>query len=476
MDLAQTLQNKTNVQQATRLAFGSQLPKGPDYIDSGACRCALRPTPENVQGARGNEVAWRCTGNQTEDLYEGSSGKWFYPQNKGTAKDQAQDENSARNPPDRTTTSLVVDGKNGKGSTFQATDASDDPQLSELDAQCDGLNNTLSTSYYYQEIARLRAGLPPQLCADPNAVPVLLQDESSWNETGCLPGFYCGSFESVGHVYLLRLFSGPLNNVQRLPQFCPPIETCQHARLAGGSCSWSMGILEPRVCSAGKYCPLPGLKEWNCTAGHYCPRGSFTPLKCSVGASCPEGSAQDQSYLPLGLLAILDLLLILWLVSANLVAKRKISPVRSRRRSGSGHFLTRAATIIDHRERERSYHSLGEEEIRLESRISSVKRANTGFLAVIDNEYAFGDDDSTMSHPDHGKSDKDLNAFITSLGKSVETGTFGLSFEFENLAFVSHVVEQTVIIANRVCSIPKNQRNPFYPRSLGPSKRGRFWA
>lgn len=189
MEVDQALQN-TTTQQSSQALFGSYLPKGPDYIDTGACRCALRPTPANVQGDDGNKVAWRCTGNQTGDPYTGSGGKWFYPQNKGTPRDQQQDENSALNPPDLTTTYLVVDGKDGQ--TFRKQDSSDESQLSDLDASCNGLNNTMSTEYYYQEMARLRAGLPPQLCADPNALPIPLQNESSWNATGCLQGFYCG--------------------------------------------------------------------------------------------------------------------------------------------------------------------------------------------------------------------------------------------------------------------------------------------
>ena len=190
MDTAQTAQNPA-AKQAIQTVFGSQIPKGPDFIDSAACRCSLRKVPESVQGANGNEVAWRCIGDQTEAPYEGVSGKWFYPQNKGREEEQQQPEASARNPPDLSTAYVVVDGGARRGSAFQEQGSVDDPELSELDAPCDGRNNTLATTFYYQEIARLRAGLPPQLCADPNAVPVILQNETSWNQTGCLEGFHC---------------------------------------------------------------------------------------------------------------------------------------------------------------------------------------------------------------------------------------------------------------------------------------------
>ena len=268
---------------------------------------------------------------------------------------------------------------------------------------------------------------------------------------------------------ILMKLPGPLNNIQRLPQFCPPLEACQHARLAGGDCRPSMGILEPSVCPSGKYCPPPGMQQFNCSSGHYCPRGSVKPLKCSIGAPCPEGTAQDQSFLPLGLLVILDLILVLWFMWAKLTMKRKPSHLQRRTRAGSGHFLKRAATtIVDKGERERQYHSLGDEEIHLESRITSVKRANTGFLAVIDNDYAFEDDRSDTSNPMEEKSNKDLNAFVSSLGRCVDTGTFGLSFEFENLAFVC-LLRQSKIPTDSF-SIPKIQSNLFCPKSLAQSK------
>ena len=174
-----------------RILFGSQIPKGPDYIDTSACRCALRTIPVNTQDANGNEVAWRCVGNQTSDPYTGLSGKWFYPQTTGSKDDQKDDENSATNPPDLSTSYLIKDDRPDADPTFIPYTPSDQSQLSSLDIICNGQNDTTSTGLYYQEIARLRAGLPPQLCADPNAVPIPLQNESSWTETGCREGFYC---------------------------------------------------------------------------------------------------------------------------------------------------------------------------------------------------------------------------------------------------------------------------------------------
>ena len=240
--------------------------------------------------------------------------------------------------------------------------------------------------------------------------------------------------------------------MQRLPQYCPPVEKCQHARLAGADCRPSMGILEPFVCPSGKYCPPPGLVQLNCTSGHFCPRGSIKPLKCSFGASCGENAKKNQTFFPLGLLGILDLALILWLLWVKLFAKNSAPTMQRKRWAGSGHFLKRAATMVEKSQTEKRYYSLSDEEIHLESRISSVKRENTGFLAVIDNDYAFDNGNPISSHVMDEKSNKDLNAFVSSLSSCVNTNTFGLSFEFENLNFVSFfcVHLQTRLILNVV--------------------------
>ena len=235
-----------------------------------------------------------------------------------------------------------------------------------------------------------------------------------------------------------------------------------------------MGILEPRVCPAGKYCPFGGKQQLNCTSGHFCPLGSVEPLSCSLGASCTTNAAKNQSVLAIGLLAVLDLALILWLLWAKLVKKTLPEKSKHKRGSGPGHLLQRASTMISHGQDVGQYQKLGDEEIRLESRISSVKRANTGFLAVIDNDYSFDDDHSTTSDPMEEKSNKDLNTFVSSLSRCVESSTFGLSFEFENLSFVRLLIKLPIRPLTIRTSFPRNPSSLFYPRLLDLSKRVPF--
>lgn len=248
--------------------------------------------------------------------------------------------------------------------------------------------------------------------------------------------------------------TGANNTETLLPTYCPPFPQAQIARLAGAATP-PMGPYEPAICAQGSYCPSPGNRQILCPAGSYCPRGAYQPLKCSFSAVCPAGSSVDRPVFPLVALVLLDLGIVLATVATKFIKQRHRRNPKKRnkvKRLGYGlPFSTRNT-------RSRHYHDLSEsnsnESFHLESRISGVRRANTGFLAAMDNDYFFEEEEDGGLILDE-KLDPDIQQFVQSLSRSTVASSFGLSFGFENLVYQ-----------------PKRSKKPILSGISGEIKRG----
>ncbi|KAI4217923.1 MAG: hypothetical protein LQ349_008953, partial [Xanthoria aureola] len=262
------------------------------------------------------------------------------------------------------------------------------------------------------------------------AVAVQIQDNSSWNDVGCLAGFLCVN-----------------NSPELLPAFCPPTVSCQSARMTGGLCE-PQGQFEPVVCPAGSYCPPGGKEKIECPAGHWCSVGFVKPEKCSIGASCPAGSTRNMTFLPPGLILAVDTLVILTMVFFSIRGyfknKHDTSP-RGKRFSR----LNKPASFFDKNAQAKKYHSLQDDDIALESRITHVQRSDT----------AFGGNFTPIDAKDDNELISDLDLFIQSMSKCIGTEKFGLSFEFTDLKFQ-----------------PKKAKKPILSDVTGKIDRGSLWG
>ena len=176
-----------------------------------------------------------------------------------------------------------------------------------------------------------------------------------------------------------------------------------------------------------------------CPEGYFCPYGTYTPQKCSPGAPCPVGTYYNMSFLPLAVLLTLDILiavgLLVWKIK-EFFARRK----RSHRPSPKG-ILKRAGTIIEMARRNNgSYYSLeGSDHSMAEGRISSLRRANTFEAAM---EPDFSPDEDFVSDD---KPTSELQLFVQSLSRCMDTTKFGLSFDFENLEFKPRKADKPIL-------------------------------
>ena len=107
------------------------------------------------------------------------------------------------------------------------------------------------------------------------------------------------------------------------------------------------------------------------------------------------------------------------------------------------------------KEREQQYLPVHEGGVSLEHRISGVRRANTSFLATMDNDYAFREADSV----DRETPDSVVQQFVKSLSRSTISASVGLSFEFNNLSYQ-----------------PKGCRQPLLAQVTGKIDKGSFWG
>lgn len=189
-----------------------------------------------------------------------------------------------------------------------------------------------------------------------------------------------------------------------------------------------MGPLEPIICHEGNYCPPGGKESVICPEGHFCSKGAYKPTKCSIGSSCPPGTIRDMSFLPLGLLVFLDVLMVVFVVCNKLRTgreknKKTFGKARTRRS-----LMKRAVTSLGSEQRASQYKSLDDNEFAMTPRIM---RVDTGFGNDI--PMAFDPDEDDLAGDK--KPSSDLQLFIRSMSKCIGATNFGLSFEFEGLAF-----------------------------------------
>ena len=200
-DVAPILPTSTAVPDANALPFpATDLPQdpfyphttavGPIFLDTQACVCSLQPNPD----PDASDPAWRCLGNSTSDIYIGTSGKWYNPVG-DASKIINGSIDDASTPPD-TNDALVV---NNQTDALEPLSSVHPDPLSVFDDACTGVNETLFSTAYYraaQEQANHQTPVDAAPCWRPGGYPVQIQNVSSWQTTGCYPGFFC-SYHSV---------------------------------------------------------------------------------------------------------------------------------------------------------------------------------------------------------------------------------------------------------------------------------------
>lgn len=372
------------------------IPSGPAFLDTEACLCAYRQSP--VAGT--DEAAWECVGNQfQQDITETVTGKWFRASQNATTTSTSSPLWDPSNPPD-TTGALMYDESSNELIPFNPA------AHSPWDNACTGLNQTIFSTAFYRAVHEKQTN-QPMLSALPcyrgtTALPMQIMNLTTWQDTGCPPGYLCAN-----------------NTVNSLPQYCPPVEACQTARMLGMVCQFQrqnigMGPFEPVICQSRYYCPVGGRDKIRCPRGHYCPPGSVEPRRCGVGMVCHEGSIAPVSWVPLVCLAIFDALLVLGVIAG---------PLRRwwKRRAAVKMLL---------------YGSLGED--------SDPECSILGTEAPQYNTFTSGRIRSTEANgtttPSNDNSDDQwlspqLRAFVESMRKATETARFGLSFQYTNLSY-----------------------------------------
>lgn len=157
-------------------------PDGPTFLDTGACVCALQTLPP----ADSDVAAWQCIGNQTQDVYVATTGKWFKTFNNNNNVDLPIYD--ASNGPDNSTTYRWDDDK------AQLVKLTDQSSLTGYDRACTAVNQTTFSTAFYRaadEIARNVTPVDAAPCWRPGAVPIQLQNLTLWESNGCLEGFLC---------------------------------------------------------------------------------------------------------------------------------------------------------------------------------------------------------------------------------------------------------------------------------------------
>lgn len=401
----------------------------PEFTDTAACRCAFRPVDEEAGIDSENTQAWRCIRQVRQDIYRGSSGKWYLSLRRKTQPVEGY------SLPD-TTTWFTASRVEDRPIQLRSPDST---QLDPFDEQCTGLLGNQKESVLDESSRSLlvqrqdsdSSERPPTCYGGSRAVAITIQKPDSWEKEGCLPGFLCQN-----------------NTIDQLPEYCPPLVTCQNARLSGGGCP-PQGMLEPVVCPKGYYCPHGGRSQLKCPSGHYCSLGAYKASPCSPGASCPEGTDRNMSFLPPGLILAIDVLILAIMfgfrIRNNLKNKSKTS-------SKSTRFsrFNRTASFFDKSQNSKKYQSLQDDDIALESRITHVQRTDTGFGGNFTPVEGPSADDELIS---------DIDLFIQSMSKCIGTEKFGLSFEFSDLKFQ-----------------PKKASKPILSEVTGKIDRGSLWG
>ncbi|KAH6895532.1 hypothetical protein B0T10DRAFT_587006 [Thelonectria olida] len=410
---------------------------GPIFLDSGACLCALRRLPGSPSSSSG---AWQCIGNQSQSVYEVTTGKWFESSNKIKSVNLSYYDDSH---PPKTSSSFTWDTKS---ESLQKLDNSKD--LTVYDGACTGKNRTtFSTTWYQAAIQAAKDELPMAAtpCWRPDAMPMQLQGVDSWMGDGCREGFLC-----------MREQHGQLSAV-----VLSPLALCQISRLSGQVCTFkgrnvAMGPFEPVVCQQGYYCPPSekGKKTVRCPAGSYCQPGASTPTPCSVGSRCPEGSSYQLFLIPIIVLILVDFLMLIGIFIIKFRNRFKASsrghlgPLKnSKGMSGVSATVTGYKPLDD---------GTDQEMVPMNSTYAPYSQdAWTGFEAAFD-MVGHGHDDRNKAE---ATLSPHLRAFIESMRKATEATNFGLSFGYQDLVF--H---------------PKGSPRPILQNVTGSIERGQLVA
>lgn len=164
---------------------------GPIFLDSGACLCAFRDLPDD-RSSSSSGSAWQCIGNQSQSVYEATTGKWFKSSSK--AKTTNLTYYDASHPPTRSSP-LQWDAK-----SKALKKLTDSMSLTVYDQACTGKNVTKFSTTYYQALRQsLNDELPMAAtpCWRPDALPMQLQGVDSWLSNGCSEGFLCKTLSGL---------------------------------------------------------------------------------------------------------------------------------------------------------------------------------------------------------------------------------------------------------------------------------------
>ncbi|KAI0871078.1 hypothetical protein GGS24DRAFT_492514 [Hypoxylon argillaceum] len=387
---------------------------GPSFLDSSACLCALRHVEQSNNDAEAYAAAWQCIGNQTQGVYDVTTGKWFESLHGG--RNVKLPIHDASNGPD-TSRALMWDTGND---TFVGADLG---KFTPYDRACTGVNQTTFSTAFYGAVSEQAAGdtlVSAAPCWREGGVPVEIQDVADWVSTGCPLGFLCAN-----------------NTVNSLPQYCPPITRCQESRLSGVICQFNstnigMGPFEPVVCQEGYYCPAEfgGRKTLPCPAGTYCQPGAPTPTPCALGSYCPEKSTRQFFLIPLVLVVVLDVIvtvgLIWYFINKRFRSSREVRALaRPKGSSAISANLGGYKELFD--EDDHDQESMTMSATYMPQRVDNW----AGFQAALDIPIPVTSDKEEY---DQGLT-PELRAFVDSMRKATEASQFGLSFTYTNLSF-----------------------------------------
>lgn len=389
--------------------------QGPVFLDTQACLCALQTLPST--DSTKDAAAWQCIGNQTQSVYEVTTGKWFNTLHGGSKINLTLFDDS--NGPD------TAEPKTWNNQSKSLKALTNEKSLTVYDRACTGKNNTAFSTSYYQAVTQMSKDELPIAatpCWRPGAFPMQLQSVDSWEPKGCNEGFLCAN-----------------NTINSLPLFCPPLSECQVARLTGVTCALNgknvgMGPFEPVVCQQGWYCPpsAKGKKTVRCPAGSYCQPGASTPTPCNFGSRCLEGSSYQLFLIPLMVLIVVDILLVAGIFFVKFKqrfhssSRAHISSLKNHKGvSGVTASITGYKTLPDEND------DIDQEMVPMNATYLPRQDTWTGFESAFD---VLSANNTDRSQTEAGLSPH-LKAFIESMRKATEATNFGLSFAYSDLVF-----------------------------------------
>lgn len=211
------------------------------------------------------------------------------------------------------------------------------------------------------------------------------------------------------------------------------------------------GVLEPKICANGHYCP-DGKSEILCPKGTFCPSGSQAPFNCTRGSLCPEGSVNQVVLAPVWVTLILDALLgVLVAIGFGISKWRKSRPKKYAASEGTSirdtemhEQLLRSTKISGGQMPPISSPAIPGNVSPASSQTLSPQFPHVAHMrrdnGRVDNMDGYTDDDQVSTFDEDEidadfQSNPDFQRFIRSVSKSITTQSIGLSFDFENLAF-----------------------------------------